>query len=245
VSFFHLTEQEITAMTIHTSTKSLPLIAVFTLLTTLFGCTAANNSPPTINTTGEAKNFNGSTLYPVDHPIANVAYMDPNADFKKYTSIYILPLSLNQMQIIQPTIAPGNSPFSLTADNRELMKSTFAKVMTEQLSQLQGLNIVNTPNANTLIIQTAILQLRPAATNQANQDPSSIMFTSSTGGMMVGVALLDGGTGKTIAIADESYQGMNTAQWVNNTSGLRNLTLGFNRLGTQLRNRLDQLILGQ
>jgi hypothetical protein len=224
-------------------------IGVSALTLALFGCNMNMNSgaTPTINTNGTPKSIGNAMLYPVENSVATIAYMDPNADFKKYTSVYLPPLNLSQMKVVQPDITEGQSAFALDANDKATIQQAYLTAMSQQLSENNGLTIVTKPDANTLIVATAILQLRPAATNARNQDQSeySAVFTSSSGGMTLGLVMIDGETGKTIAAADENYIGLSNAQAVNNTSGIRNVTLAFNRIGKQLRNRLDQLISGQ
>ena len=62
----------------------------------------ACQNTPQIQTGENAEVIQGS-LVRVDHSRTKLAYIDPSADFNKYTAILLTPLGVDNVEVIQPT----------------------------------------------------------------------------------------------------------------------------------------------
>ena len=88
------------------------------LMTTVLLVACQNTSPSSKDTTAIPEN-----LVQVDSTPAELAYVDPNADFSKFTAILLTPLGVDNVEIIQPQSSistVGNSNWQLTAADNVL-----------------------------------------------------------------------------------------------------------------------------
>ncbi len=87
------------------------VIGVLLMFLLLVACQNIADSQTSKDATGIPEN-----LVRVDHTAAKLAYVDPNADFSKYTAILLTPLGVDNVEIIQPhpvSARPGIATGSL------------------------------------------------------------------------------------------------------------------------------------
>ena len=110
----------------------IPTLAAATLL-------AACSSEPTIQTGDDAETIMGGTLAKVDNTAVDLAYVDPAGNYDRYDRVWIEPLDVDNIEIIQPKANASmvnryNTEWELTdADNEKLQKE-FADSMTKELT---------------------------------------------------------------------------------------------------------------
>ncbi len=84
----------------------------------------------------------------VDHTTAKLAYVDPNADFSKYTAILLTPLGVDNVEIVQPQASistTGNRNWQLTDADKQRLQQDFRDAMVKQLSEKGGYTIGRQP----------------------------------------------------------------------------------------------------
>ena len=222
--------------------NSTPSLAIL-LTATALALSACNSAKPTINPNSTPEIIDGTPLYKVENSRADLAYMDKNVDFGRYKSIYIEPLNFSKLKIVQPATSIGSKPFEFTDKARTKFIAINQKSLARQLSEDQGYTIVNTPQADTLIIANYLLELRPNATNEANRPASarSKVFTEGSGSMTIGAIFMDGQKKSVVAMIEDEKKSIQL--WQENTamSNIRDVELMFSSWGRAIRSRLDEL----
>jgi hypothetical protein len=216
---------------------SIPSLLILSLV--LAGC----NNNPTINTKATPKVVEGSELYPLENARVDTAYVDPKADFTRYTSIYLTPIDYSELKIIQPSNLPKSREFSLTAADKSTIDAIYISAMSKQLSADYGYRMVTIPEPRTLIVATKLIELRPNATNESKRDESarSKVYSEGSGDMTISADFKDGKSNNIIATIKDRKK--STQMWGQNTvtSNQRDIQLFFSSWGRALRDRLDTL----
>jgi hypothetical protein len=211
-----------------------------TALCLLVGC---QSEPLSIDTSGKAEMIGGTKMYPLKNANADIALADPDADFKKYKTVYLEPLNFSKLKIIQPNASNFSKPFVLEEKARRDISSKYTKIMSEQLSKDNGYRIVDKPEADTLIIASYLTELRPKATNEENREPSvrSKIYSEGSGSMTIAALFRDGENKNIIASIEDKKKAPEI--WGQNTyiSNIRDVNLIFISWGSALRSRLDEL----
>jgi hypothetical protein len=207
--------------------------------------TACQNTPQ-IQTGENAEVINGK-LTRVDHANARLVYVDPDADINKYTAIMLMPLGVENVEIIQPTTsfrAPGSANWQLTDADKERLQNDFAQAMQQQLAQKGGYTLVTAPGDHVLVIAAILTRIAPNAPKDDNRSRPvgrSKIVTEGAGSMDVMVTFMDSETGEVLALAKDRRSG--SSLWGLNTSitNAAEVRRAFNAWALQIRKQLNRI----
>lgn len=208
---------------------------------------AACSSTPEIETGEDAEVIMGN-LHKVDNSRTDLAYVDPKADFSKYSKIMLMPLGMDNVEIIQPNsnssmsrIKRGN--WELTEKDKATLQDVFHNSMVKQLDKKGGYTIVTAVDDDVLQVQAAILAIAPTAPKDDGHSRAagrSQVYTEGFGSIAIMVAFADSETGEVLGLmkdslaSSSSYWGRNNS--VSNLSDVRNM---FDRWAAGIRKGLD------
>jgi len=221
-----------------------------TLLTlgaiSLAGC--VNVTEPSIQTGPDAEVV-GSNLHRVDHSRADRAYVDPAADFSKYTAIMVDPLSVDHVEIIQPSqgnsMRGRNSNWQLTDKNKAAMQAAFAEAMGEVLAGRGDYPIVTGAADNVLRITAVLTALAPTApqdTAAARGAGRSYVFTEGAGTIFITIGFSDSESGEVLALIKDRHTGNNSTWGLNNSvTNMAEVRRAFSSWARAIKSRLDSV----
>lgn len=200
---------------------------------------AACSSEPTIQT-GEDAEVIGGNLHRVDNSRARAVWVDPDADFPRYTKVLVRPLGVDKIEVIQPdrstsSIRRGN--WELTDSDKVMLQEMFHKAMVTQLQEKGQFPLATEPGDNVLEIGAMITSIAPAA-GRDNVAGRSTVYTEGAGSIAVAVAYGDSETGEVLALikdarASNTHWGQNNS--VSNRSDVQRM---FNSWAQQVNNSL-------
>ncbi|QFU76404.1 DUF3313 family protein [Halioglobus maricola] len=176
---------------------------------TLALVSACSGTPPTVQT-GEDAEVIGDNLHRVDNSRADAAYIDPQADFSKYTKILLRPLGVDNVEIVQPdrtTSAVNRRDWELTDKDRESLQQIYHDAMVKQLQEKGDFEIVAAPADDVLEIGAIITGIAPSAAKDDGQSRTvgrSYVVTEGAGAIAVAVAFGDSETGEILALIKDS-----------------------------------------
>ena len=115
-------------------------------LATVTLVSACSSTTPEIQT-GEDAAVIMDSLHKVDNSRTDLAYVDPNADFSKYQKIMLMPLGMDNVEIIQPDhntsmSRSSRSNWELTDSDKEKLQKIFQESMTKELEKKYGYDVV-------------------------------------------------------------------------------------------------------
>lgn len=199
--------------------------------------------------TGEGAEKLGDNLYKVEGGSVKAAFVDPKVDFSVYTKIFIAPLNLDKVEIIQPSSSPTNrKPWELTDKDKELLSQRYqemmAKYLQEEKADSKGYEIVNAPGEGVLQLSSVIMAIAPtAAKDDFKSRPvgRSRVFTEGAGSMTIGLAINDSVSGKALITAVDQRRGWGTFSSNNRVTNMSDVNLMFGNWANKLRHSLDNL----
>jgi hypothetical protein len=209
----------------------------------LGGC----QSSPQIQT-GEGAEVIQGNLVRVDHARSKLAYVDPNADFSKYTAILLTPLGVGNVEIIQPSSTitrPGNRNWELTDTDKQRLQKDFRTAITQRLSENGDYPIVDTAGDNVLQISTILTRLAPTAPKddfRSRPTGRNTMITEGAGRLDFEVSFRDSQTGEVLALTKDTRSAGAHLWGVNNSvSNAAEVRRVFSSLALQIRAQLDRV----
>lgn len=217
-------------------------------LTAAFAATlilAACSGTPEVQTGDDAETM--GNLNKVDNSRADLAYVDPDADFSKYNKVMIMPLGVDKVEIIQPSTSGSithKRDWELTDEDRKKLQEVFHEAMVKQLEKKGDYPVVTEAGDDVLQISAKLIAIAPAAAKDDNRSRTtgrSRVYTEGAGALAVAVAYADSETGEVLGIMKDSKS--STGVWssnnsVSNMSDVRNM---FNSWAIQIRKGLDKV----
>lgn len=216
------------------------------LLVTLTVAVAACSGTPEVQTGDDAEVIMGN-LNRVDNSRADLAYIDPQADFSKYTKVIVMPLGVENVEIIQPSrskTTSGSRNWELTEKDKDKLQQIFHEVMVKQLETKGAYTVVTEPGDDVLQIGAILTAIAPSAAKDDHKSrPAgrSKVYTDGAGALAVAVAFGDSETGELLGLikdsrSSSSYWGSN-----NSVSNLADVRQMFSSWAIQIRKGLDTL----
>lgn len=207
---------------------------------------AACSSAPEIQTGEDAEVIMGN-LNKVDNSRAELAYVDPDADFSKYNKILLMPLGVDNVEIVQPSqtgSVTNRKNWELTAEDKIKLQEVFHEAMVKQLDDKGDYPVVSEPGDDVLQIAAKLTAIAPAAAKDDNRSRAtgrSRVYTEGAGALAVVVAYADSETGEVLGLmkdsrASNSYWGNNNS--VTNMADVRRM---FSSWAIQIRDGLDKM----
>ena len=182
---------------------------------------AACSSTPEVQT-GDGAEVIGDNLHRVDNSKADVAYIDPNADFSKYTKVMIRPLGVNKIEVIQPSktgTSMSRRDWELTDADKQMLQDTFHSAMLKNLQDKGDFPMVDEPGDDVLEIGAMITAIAPSAAKDDGRSRAmgrSYVITDGSGAIAVAVAFGDSETGEVLALIKDSRS--SSSHWGLNNS---------------------------
>ena len=205
---------------------------------------AACSSTPEVQTGEDAEVIMGN-LTRIDNSRADLAYVDPNKDFSKYNRVMVMPLGVDNVEIIQPSYSSsvaGNRNWELTDNDKDKLRKSFHEAMVKQLEDKGGYQVVDQPGDDVLQIAAMLTAIAPSAAkddNRSRPTGRSRVYTAGAGSLAVMVVFGDSETGEILGLAKDSKSG--TSMWGSNNSvsNMADVNRMFSSWATRIRNRLD------
>ena len=206
---------------------------------------ACQNSPQV--QTGEDAEVIQGNLVRVDHARTKLAYIDPSADFKKYSAILLAPLGVENVEIIQPSYsrrAAGNRNWELTDADKIRLQNDFQNALSKQLSLRGTYPLVTASGDNVLLIAAKLTRIAPTAPKDDNRSrPAgrSAIVTEGAGKISVEVTFSDSETGEVLALAKDTRSGSSLWGLNNSITNQAQVRRVFNSWAIQIRGQLDKV----
>ena len=218
------------------------LAVIGSLLAALTAC----GSTPEVQTGADAEVIGGN-LHRVDGGRADLAYIDPNADFSKYSKVLLRPLGVDNIEVIQPS-STGTSisrrDWELTDSDKKVLQQLFHDAMKKQLQDKGDFPLVDQPGDDVLEIGAMITALAPSAAKDDNRSRPvgrSYVITEGAGAIAVAVVFGDSQTGEVLALVKDSRSTNNHWGLNNSVTNRADVTRIFNSWATQINNSLAKV----
>lgn len=218
------------------------LLAAASIAALLAGCT----SSPEIQT-GEDAEVIGDNLHRVDNSRAKVAYVDPDADFSRYTKVLVRPLGVDNIEIIQPDrtgSAINRRDWELTDADKLALQDMFQSAMEKQLQERGQFPLVTEPGDDVLEIGAMITAIAPAAAKDDNMSRTagrSYVITEGAGSIAVAVALGDSQTSEVLALFKDARSSSHHWGMNNSVTNRADVQRVFNSWATQINSSLAKV----
>ena len=214
--------------------------------TLVFLLLAACQNSPQVQTGEDAEVIQGN-LVRIDHSRAKLVYIDPNADFNKYTAILLAPLGVDNVEIIQPTTSYRTfktANWELTDADKLRLQKDFQGAMSKQLSLQKTYPLVTAAGDNVLLISAKLTRIAPTAPKDDNRSrPAgrSKIVTEGAGKISVEVTFSDAETGEVLALAKDTRSGSSLWGLNNSITNEAQVRRAFTSWAMQIRAQLDRV----
>jgi hypothetical protein len=187
-------------------------------------------------------------LHRVTNADAALAYVDPTVDFSKYTKVMVDPLSVDNVEIIQPdtsgsaSMRTRGSKWELSDEDKSKLRAAFADAMRTQLQEKGDYPVVTTAAANVLRITTVLTALAPNAPPDDNKSRNlgrGRVYTEGAGSVYISVGFVDSETGEVLAVVKDVKSSRNHFGVNNSVTNLSDVKFMFNGWARAIRARLD------
>lgn len=193
--------------------------AALVLAALLGGCVGE----PSIQSGDDAEVVMGS-LARVDNTAVDLAYVDPNVDYRNYRKVYVQPLNLDKVEIIQPETSSSmvnrfNRDWELTDEDKHSLQDAFKTVMEKELSAGGAYEIASGPGDDVLEVEAMLTQIRPSGPKDdqiSRSTARSRVFTSGAGSMSIAIMIADSDSGEVLALIKDERNRRNTDMWMPN-----------------------------
>lgn len=182
---------------------------------------AACSGTPEVQTGDDAEVI-GDNLHRVDNSRADVAYIDPDTDFSKYSKVMIRPLGVDKIEVIQPNktgTSMSRGDWELTDEDKKMLQETFRSSMEKHLQEKGSFPLVTEPGDDVLEIGAMITAIAPSAAKDDGRSRPvgrSYVVTEGSGAIAVAVAFADSETGEVLALVKDS-RSSNSHWGINNS----------------------------
>jgi hypothetical protein len=227
------------------TTRLLSKLGCTAILLTLVGCA----EEPTIQSGDDAEVIMGN-LNRVDNARADLAYLDPNADYARYERVQIQPLDLDNVEIIQPNTGSSmlnryNTEWELTDRDRAALQKAYLEVMTREITKNGDFELADTGGDDVLTIGAMITRIAPSAPKDdvmSRGTSRSRVYSESSGSISIAIALADGDSGEVIALIKDTQRGNNNYWGVNNSvTNMSEVRRAFSSWAIRIHDGLEAL----
>lgn len=180
---------------------------------------------PSIQTGASAETIMGG-LAKVDNSRADLAYVDPEADYSRYTKIYVAPLGLDNVDIIQPNANSSmvnryNQEWELTDSDKLVLQQSFFEAMEKALGDGGAFAITDQGGDDVIALEAMVTQIAPSGPKDDQMSRTTArttVITEGGGSMSLAIMLADGDSGEPLAIIKDTRGSVNSSMWgVNNS----------------------------
>ena len=215
-------------------------LSIALLLPLLFACTSQE---PTIQTGPDAEIIL-DRLHRVDNTRVGLAFVDPEADFGRFSKILLDPLNLDRVEIVQPRRSAANrrATWELTDQDRENLARHYREVFTRELQETGDYTIVDEPGEDVLRITASITGIAPNAARDDNRSRGigrTRVYTEGAGSMAISFAFSDSQNNDILGIVKDSRSGSPMWGSNNRVSNMGDVRFMFAQWARMIRARLD------
>ncbi|MCL1066876.1 DUF3313 domain-containing protein [Shewanella olleyana] len=204
---------------LNTHTITTTLTSLLLLMST--GCssgTATLQQGPDVEITKDG-------LVKVDNSQLALSYVRPDVDWAKYTKLYFEttkvtndhPADYHAPRVDRKSDGP-NATYDLPQASLDKMAVQFSQTVADVFNSEQPFELVTEKGPNTLIIETAVTDIRlsaPVETSRKSFNSMGKTYTQNSGSMVLLAVLKDAQTGEVLAKAADRAVGFD--QWRQNT----------------------------
>lgn len=178
---------------------------------------------PTIQTGEDAETMMG-TLNRVDNARVSLAYVDPTVDYRRFTGVLLMPLGVDNIEILQPAsnssaVNRFNREWELSDQDRENLRAIFAERVSSAISNGGHFELSDEPGPDVLAVTAMITRIAPSAPRDDASSRAagrSRVYTASAGSISVAMALSDSVDGEILAIIKDTRGSQSDVWQVNN-----------------------------
>jgi len=205
---------------------------------------------PTLQTGPDAETIMDGKLARVDNTASQLAYLDPTADYARYRRVYIAPLDVDDIEIIQPNASSSainryNREWELNDEDRRWLRDTFRASMEKTISEGGAFEITDGGGDDVIVVEAMITQIAPAGPRddmQTRSVPRSRVYSEGAGGMSIAIAIADGDSGEILALIKDTRNSSNASWGVNNrVTNQAEVRRNFDSWGRRLHDGLLRL----
>lgn len=184
-------------------------------------------------------------LHQVTNARVGLAYVDPNADFSRFTRVMLDPLDLSDVDIVQPgrnTSVATRREFQLTETNIQNLQRAFQETFVAELSETGDYEVVTAPGPDVLRITAVVNGIAPSAPaddGRSRATGRTRIYTENAGTMTITFGFADSESGELLALVKDSRAGTPTWSVNNSVSNMSDVRFMFRRWARMLRARLD------
>ncbi|MEO0436151.1 MAG: DUF3313 family protein [Pseudomonadota bacterium] len=226
------------------TTTQKSLAATATILLLLLG---ACTSSPTIQTGENAETTRDGSLNKVDNTAVDLAYVDPDADYARYSKVWVTPLNLENVEIEQPPSSNSiinryNEEWELTDEDKGDLQKAFAEAMQKELTSNGDFIAVSEGGDDVIVVEAMITKISPSGPKDDTASRGmgrSRVFTEGGGGMAIAIILADGDSGDVLAIIKDGRASVNSSWGLNNSvTNMADVKRNFNAWAGQIHRGL-------
>ncbi len=198
-----------------------PAILVTSILFSLIGCASG---PATLQQGPDAETTKDG-LVKVDNSKLALSYARPNVNWQQYSKLYFKPTKVTndhpddyRAPKIDRQSDGLNATYDLPQASLDKMALQFSKTVADVFNNEQPFELVTQAGPNTLIIETAVTDIRltaPIEKSRRSFNSSGKTYTQSSGSMVLLAVLKDAESGEVLAKAADRAMGFD--QWRQNT----------------------------
>ena len=208
---------------------------------------AACAGEPTIQTGDNAETIMGGTLARVDNARAELVYVDPDADYARYQRVLIVPLDVDNIEIVQPGTSTSavnryNREWQLEDKDKQWLRETFRSAMETAITSGGAFGLATEGGDDVLRIEAMITRIAPSGPKddlQSRPSARTRVYTEGAGAMSIAVMLADGDSGEIIALIKDTRSSQSATWGMNNSvSNQAEVRRTFNTWGTRIHDGL-------
>ncbi|MEE4278367.1 MAG: DUF3313 family protein [Halieaceae bacterium] len=182
----------------------------------------------------------------VDNTQGSLVYVDPDADYARYRRVFVAPLNVDHIEIVQPgrgvsAVSRVNRDWELDDEDRSRLQQEFAETVRKAIKDGGSFAIADARGDDVIVIDAMITQIAPTAPRDDVQSRGtrSTIITEGAGSISVAIVLADGDSGEALAIIKDTRDGQSGFGTINNrVTNLAELRRHFRSWGTQLSDGL-------
>ncbi len=233
--------------TVSTPLRLLMGAAAIATMATLAAC---STPPATIQTGEDAETIMDGRLARVDNSRSALAYVDPNGDYGRFSKVWIYPLDLDNVEIVQPNSSSSianrfNREWELTDSDKESLQRQFNESVSQAITRGGKFTMAEEGGKDVLRIDAMVTRLAPTAPrdDMSSRGARSTVITQGAGSISVAMVLSDGYSGEVLAIIKDTRNSGSTNNWTlnNSVSNMAEVRRIFSSWGTQLHDGLVAL----
>lgn len=184
----------------------------------------------------------------VDNTRSAVVYIDADADYARYTKLRIVPLDVDNVEVVQNNRSTSlvnrfDTEWELTDSDKERLRAEFRKSMEKTIGDDGQFEITDEDGDDVLRLEAMVTRIAPtgpkddAASRGAGR---SYVITDGAGSISVAMLLTDGDSGEVLAVIKDTYNSQNNVNWGMNNSvtNLAEVRRAFSSWGNRLQNGL-------